>query len=269
MAGLQIQHDGPAGRDRPASAGAHRAPCTRGARRSARATTTALADLPLRRAGAVARRATVHARHLYTVLVDARRAAVSRDELQAALRERGVGHEHPLPRPAPASLLPRAVRLRARHVPGRRGGLGLARCRCRCRRRCPTRTSTGSSRRSPRACDSRRHADLRVLFRVAGRTAARLRSPGALPVAGARARRAPLDSRCAARAAAAVRRTRARLPVVAGAPTPLRPVVRTSWSSTTPIARRGARWIGAAPTAGCPSSASRPRPSVSRCRPGR
>jgi dTDP-4-amino-4,6-dideoxygalactose transaminase len=49
----------------------------------------ALAGLPLRRPAAV-RDGDVHARHLYTVLVDERAAGVSRDTLQARLAERGV-----------------------------------------------------------------------------------------------------------------------------------------------------------------------------------
>jgi dTDP-4-amino-4,6-dideoxygalactose transaminase len=49
----------------------------------------ALAGLPLKRPAAV-RDGDVHARHLYTVLVDAREAGVTRDELQARLGERGV-----------------------------------------------------------------------------------------------------------------------------------------------------------------------------------
>jgi dTDP-4-amino-4,6-dideoxygalactose transaminase len=49
----------------------------------------ALASLPLQRPAAVAA-GDVHARHLYTVLVDERAAGVSRDELQRRLRERGV-----------------------------------------------------------------------------------------------------------------------------------------------------------------------------------
>ena len=49
----------------------------------------ALAGLPLTRPAAV-RDGDVHARHLYTVLVDAREAGLTRDELQARLGERGV-----------------------------------------------------------------------------------------------------------------------------------------------------------------------------------
>jgi dTDP-4-amino-4,6-dideoxygalactose transaminase len=47
------------------------------------------ADLPLR-LPPCADAATVHARHLYTVLVDAADAGISRDDLQARLRDRGV-----------------------------------------------------------------------------------------------------------------------------------------------------------------------------------
>jgi dTDP-4-amino-4,6-dideoxygalactose transaminase len=49
----------------------------------------ALASLPLRRPAAAAA-GDVHARHLYTVLVDERAAGLSRDALQAALRDRGI-----------------------------------------------------------------------------------------------------------------------------------------------------------------------------------
>jgi dTDP-4-amino-4,6-dideoxygalactose transaminase len=48
-----------------------------------------LAPLPLRRP-APALFGDVHARHLYTVLVDERAAGMSRDELQARLRDRGI-----------------------------------------------------------------------------------------------------------------------------------------------------------------------------------
>jgi dTDP-4-amino-4,6-dideoxygalactose transaminase len=49
----------------------------------------ALASLPLRRPAGVPA-GDVHARHLYTVLVDETAAGLSRDELQARLRERGI-----------------------------------------------------------------------------------------------------------------------------------------------------------------------------------
>jgi dTDP-4-amino-4,6-dideoxygalactose transaminase len=49
----------------------------------------ALASLPLRRPAAVAG-GDVHARHLYTVLVDEAAAGISRDELQSQLRDRGI-----------------------------------------------------------------------------------------------------------------------------------------------------------------------------------
>jgi dTDP-4-amino-4,6-dideoxygalactose transaminase len=49
----------------------------------------ALASLPFRRPTAAAP-GDVHARHLYTVLVDERAAGLSRDELQSELRERGI-----------------------------------------------------------------------------------------------------------------------------------------------------------------------------------
>jgi len=49
----------------------------------------ALSSLPLRRPAA-ARAGDVHARHLYTVLVDPRTAGLSRDALQARLGERGI-----------------------------------------------------------------------------------------------------------------------------------------------------------------------------------
>jgi dTDP-4-amino-4,6-dideoxygalactose transaminase len=49
----------------------------------------ALASLPLRRPAAVTS-GDVHARHLYTVLVDERTAGMSRDDLQARLRDRGI-----------------------------------------------------------------------------------------------------------------------------------------------------------------------------------
>ena len=49
----------------------------------------ALASLPLRRPAPVAS-GDVHARHLYTVLVDERAAGLSRDDLQARLQERGI-----------------------------------------------------------------------------------------------------------------------------------------------------------------------------------
>jgi dTDP-4-amino-4,6-dideoxygalactose transaminase len=48
-----------------------------------------LASLPLTRPAAVAG-GDVHARHLYTVLVDERAAGISRDELQRRLRDRGI-----------------------------------------------------------------------------------------------------------------------------------------------------------------------------------
>ena len=48
-----------------------------------------LAGLPLRRPAAVAP-GDIHARHLYTVLVDECAAGMSRDELQAQLRDRGI-----------------------------------------------------------------------------------------------------------------------------------------------------------------------------------
>jgi dTDP-4-amino-4,6-dideoxygalactose transaminase len=50
----------------------------------------ALADLPVTRP-APAGPQTVHARHLYTVLVDESVALVSRDRLRAALKDRGIG----------------------------------------------------------------------------------------------------------------------------------------------------------------------------------
>jgi dTDP-4-amino-4,6-dideoxygalactose transaminase len=49
----------------------------------------ALASLPLRPPAAVAA-GDVHARHLYTVLVDERAAGLTRDDLQERLRERGI-----------------------------------------------------------------------------------------------------------------------------------------------------------------------------------
>jgi dTDP-4-amino-4,6-dideoxygalactose transaminase len=49
----------------------------------------ALAPLPLRRPAGV-RTGDIHARHLYTVLVDERAAGLSRDALQARLQERGI-----------------------------------------------------------------------------------------------------------------------------------------------------------------------------------
>jgi dTDP-4-amino-4,6-dideoxygalactose transaminase len=49
----------------------------------------ALASLPLRRPVEVAA-GDVHARHLYTVLVDEAAAGMSRDELQSRLRDRGI-----------------------------------------------------------------------------------------------------------------------------------------------------------------------------------
>jgi dTDP-4-amino-4,6-dideoxygalactose transaminase len=48
-----------------------------------------LSSLPLRRPGPVVF-GDVHARHLYTVLVDERAAGISRDELQARLADRGI-----------------------------------------------------------------------------------------------------------------------------------------------------------------------------------
>ncbi len=94
----------------------------RRARHLAGATTTAFARAAARPSGAV-RAGDVHARHLYTVLVDERAAGITRDELQARLRERGIStsihfralHLHPFyqERFAPAP----------RHVPGRRGRL--------------------------------------------------------------------------------------------------------------------------------------------------
>ncbi|HVZ24266.1 MAG TPA: DegT/DnrJ/EryC1/StrS family aminotransferase [Vicinamibacterales bacterium] len=61
------------------------------ARREAiwRAYDEALANLPIRRPG-VAPEGDVHARHLYQVLIDPAYAGVTRDELHARLRERGV-----------------------------------------------------------------------------------------------------------------------------------------------------------------------------------
>jgi dTDP-4-amino-4,6-dideoxygalactose transaminase len=49
----------------------------------------ALASLPLRRPLAV-QAGDVHARHIYTVLVDERAAGISRDQLQQRLRDRGI-----------------------------------------------------------------------------------------------------------------------------------------------------------------------------------
>jgi dTDP-4-amino-4,6-dideoxygalactose transaminase len=49
-----------------------------------------LADLPLARPAAPAP-GTVHARHLYAVLVDASRTGCSRDDLRQSLQERGIG----------------------------------------------------------------------------------------------------------------------------------------------------------------------------------
>jgi dTDP-4-amino-4,6-dideoxygalactose transaminase len=49
----------------------------------------ALAALPLRRPAAV-RSGDLHARHLYTVLVDEKAAGLSRDDLQQRLRDRGI-----------------------------------------------------------------------------------------------------------------------------------------------------------------------------------
>jgi dTDP-4-amino-4,6-dideoxygalactose transaminase len=64
---------------------------TRLARRAAiwREYDAALASLPLRRPAPLAD-GDVHARHLYTVLVDERAAGLSRDELQGRLQDRGV-----------------------------------------------------------------------------------------------------------------------------------------------------------------------------------
>ena len=103
-----------------------------------RAYDEALAALPVTRPLPPAPH-TVHARHLYTILVDKDVCGWTRDELFAALRARGIGtsvhfralHLHPYLR---------ALRLSPRHVPARRVHLGLARCRCRCRRRCGTKT---------------------------------------------------------------------------------------------------------------------------------
>ncbi len=50
----------------------------------------AFAGLPVERP-APAEPDTVHARHLYTLMVDARRCGISRDELMAALHQRGIG----------------------------------------------------------------------------------------------------------------------------------------------------------------------------------
>jgi dTDP-4-amino-4,6-dideoxygalactose transaminase len=55
-----------------------------------RAYDEALADVPIERPAPVAPD-TVHARHLYTVLVDERRSGWTRDALQQALQERGIG----------------------------------------------------------------------------------------------------------------------------------------------------------------------------------
>ena len=203
-AGLQIQHDGPAGRDRPAAARAHRAMHARREAICARYD-AALADLPLVAAGAGRRRHRARA-HLYPVLVDPAIAGVSRDELQERLRERGVRHEHPLSRAAPALVLPRALRLRARHVPARRGASRIRRCRCRCRPRCPTADVD-------RVIEALHECLLLTCACSSARPPGppRLRSSGALPLAGARARRpaAPVDSRPRARVHVGARRSAA------------------------------------------------------------
>ena len=158
---LQVQHDGPAGRDRPASAGPHRRDARAPRRRSAPATTPACARC---RSAAPAHAAagTVHARHLYTVLVDPR--DVRRDPRRAAgdaarARRR---HQRALPRRAPAAVLPRALRLRAAACSRTPKRSPTRRCRCRCRRRCPTTTWTASSRHSMHVLVLTR----RVLFRA-------------------------------------------------------------------------------------------------------
>jgi dTDP-4-amino-4,6-dideoxygalactose transaminase len=76
----------------------------------------ALASLPLRRPDPTAM-GDVHAHHIYPVLVDARDAGLSRDELQARLRARGISTS--IHFAAACSRPPKWSRTR--------------RCRCRCR----------------------------------------------------------------------------------------------------------------------------------------
>ena len=85
---LQIQHDGPAGGDRPAPARAHRrdARAARGDLRALRRRARRPAAAPAR----AGRRRHVHARHLYPVLVDEAAAGMSRDALQPRLRDAGI-----------------------------------------------------------------------------------------------------------------------------------------------------------------------------------
>ena len=145
----------------------------------------------------------MHARHLYPCCVDARACGVSRDELQQRLRERGRRD---------TSVHFRAVHLHSYY----RERFGFARgmfphaeavsdptlslplSPAHARRA----TSIGSSRPARLSPLMPVTADLRVLFRAPAGPAARLRSPGALPLAGARARRAAAhcDSRRPARA---------------------------------------------------------------------
>ena len=109
---LQIQHDGPAGRDRPAAARAHRTAMH--ARREAICAALRRRPSPTcRSAGRRPPRPARCTRGTSTRCSSTRALRrVARRAAAAAARARR-GHQHPLPRRAPALLLPRAVRLRA------------------------------------------------------------------------------------------------------------------------------------------------------------
>ena len=180
--------------------------CTRGAKPSARATTPALADLPLR-LPAARRAGTVHARHLYTrCCVDPRRRHVAR-RAAARLRDRGISTSIHFRAAAPAPAITRSASASAAACSRPPRPSPTRRCRCRCRAAMTDGRSTASSRHCMTSCADR--CDASCCF-GGGRTAPRLRSPGALPLAGARARRAPAD-RGARRTRAASRRLCARV----------------------------------------------------------
>ena len=195
---LQVQHDGPAGGDRPAAAGRASMRCRPIGARCGSATTQGLAELPLTRPAPVSRHDVgepepTHAHHLYTVLVDHGLCGWTRDDLAVALRERGIATSVHFKARAPAPLLRRALRVPPRHVPERRVRLrshavaaalgGHRRGRRRPRHHRPARTGevtargrAGGGAARPRARDAGPPTE--VVFRVAASPAHRLRAPG-------------------------------------------------------------------------------------------